>query len=197
MFIHAQSSVSVTGMRRCRDELIYLMKQEQRHSQQEDLLCIQLYWENCIPPYLYQRMSQTTDTYWALNYSSFFGPVRSCVSLCIFFVQVYTTVMISSTFFFFFDSLQQSIDLQNNWTFQWSQQENSFSSCLFWIIKTPTSAITVNKRGKKNAAHCFLTTHHRGRSLTGMQMENNAIKHRQSLDLHPLANLHACSPKQV
>lgn len=99
--------------------------------------------------------------------------------------------------FFFFDSLQQSIDLQNNWTFQWSQQENSFSSCLFWIIKTPTSAITVNKRGKKNAAHCFLTTHHRGRSLTGMQMENNAIKHRQSLDLHPLANLHACSPKQV
>lgn len=32
-------------MRRCWNKQIYLMKQEQRNVQQEDLLCIQIYWE--------------------------------------------------------------------------------------------------------------------------------------------------------
>lgn len=51
---------------------------------------------------------QTLIELWIIHPS--FAPVHSWVSLCIFFVQVYTTVIISQLFFFFFfDSLQQSI----------------------------------------------------------------------------------------
>lgn len=151
MFIHSQPS-HVRGMRRCWNELIYLMKQEQRHFQQEDLLCILLYWESYLLHYLHQRRSHTTDTYWALNYSSFFAPVHSWVSLCIFFVQVYTTVIISQLFL---TACNKALICKTSELFNEVSKRTVFFPCLFWIVRTPTSAITVNKRGKKMQPTAF------------------------------------------